>query len=100
MNLTNLKLVTIIAESVLEEQLAQELKTLGAKGFTVVASRGEGSRGTRAAEIPGQNIRLETLVGEPVAERIMDHISRKYFKNYAIICYIVDAAVLRGDKYV
>lgn len=100
MKLTNLKLVTIIAESVLEEQLINELKNLGAKGYTVVASHGEGSRGMRAGELPGQNIRIETLVGIEVAEKIMNHVSTNYFKHYAIVCYLTDAAVLRGEKYI
>lgn len=100
MILTNLKLITIIAEAVLEEQLIKELKNLGAKGYTVVASRGEGSRGMRAAEIPGQNIRIETLVSTDVSQKIMEHVSTRYFKHYAIVCYITDASVLRGDKYI
>ncbi|MBX7143698.1 MAG: transcriptional regulator [Oligoflexia bacterium] len=100
MKLTNLKLVTIITEAVLEEQVIRELKSLGAKGYTVVASHGEGSRGMRAGELPGQNIRIETLVGADVAHKIMEHISAHYFKHYAIVCYISDAAVLRGEKYI
>lgn len=100
MKLTSLKLITIIAEAVLEEQIVSELKSLGAKGYTVVASHGEGSRGMRAAEIPGQNIRIETLVGPQVAESIMAHIATHYFKHYAIVCYVTDASVLRGEKYV
>lgn len=99
MELTQRKLVTIIAESVLEERLCRELKTLGAKGFTVLASSGEGSRGIRAGEIPGENVRIETVVSAEVAERIMEHVSTHYFKHYAIICFISEVAVLRGEKY-
>jgi nitrogen regulatory protein PII len=44
------KLVTIIAEPVLEPRITQELRKLGASGFTVVEGRGQGSRALHAAE--------------------------------------------------
>ena len=100
MKLTNLKLVTIVSEAVLEERITAAIKQAGAKGYTVVSSRGEGSRGMRAGEIPGENIRIETLVSSAVAEKIMEHISVNYFQNYAVICYLMEASVLRGEKYV
>lgn len=100
MKLTNLKLVTIIAEAVLEEKIISGIKESGAKGYTVVGSHGEGSRGRRTGEIPGENIRIETLVSSTVAEKIMEQISTNYFQNYAVVCYLTDASVLRGDKYI
>jgi hypothetical protein len=100
MQLTTLKLVTIICESVLEEQIIETIKSCGGKGYTVVASRGEGSRGMRAGEIPGENVRIEALTSPPVAEAIMKEISDSFFQSYSIVCYITDAAVLRGEKYI
>ena len=100
MKLTYLKLVTIISEAVLEEKIILALKAAGAKGYTVVGSHGEGSCGMRTGEIPGENIRIETLVSSAVAEKIMEHISTHYFQNYAVVCYLTDASVLRGEKYV
>ena len=100
MELTRVKLVTIIAEAVLEESLVTNLKQLGAKGYTIMDSRGEGSRGMRAAEIPGQNIRIETLVSPEAANRILEYVASHYFKNFAIVCYLTDASVLRGEKYI
>ena len=44
-----LKLITIIAEPVLEARITTELLALGATGFTVVDGRGEGSRELHAA---------------------------------------------------
>jgi nitrogen regulatory protein P-II 2 len=94
-----LKLVTIIAEPVLEPRLTQELRALGASGFTVVEGRGEGSRGIHAAEIPGINVRIETVVPPEVAERIVDHLTATYFTDYEVIAYLSDVHVVRGDKY-
>lgn len=99
MQTTKLKLVTIIAESILEDRLLKELKQLGARGYTVGQARGEGTRGVRAIDWEGQNVRIETLVGAEVAERIMAYVGQHYFTDYAVIVYSVDAEVLRSDKY-
>jgi nitrogen regulatory protein PII len=100
MDTVPLKLVTIVAEPVLEEQLTGELKRLGARGFTVVDSRGEGSRGMRASELPGEGIRIDTVVSPEVADRLLAHVAGHYFANYAVIAYVSTVEVVRGEKYV
>jgi nitrogen regulatory protein P-II 2 len=93
------KLVTIIAEPVLEPRITQELRRLGATGFTVVEGRGEGTRALHAAEIPGTNVRIETIVPPETAEQIVEYLARTYFTDYEVIAYLSDVAVVRGDKY-
>ena len=93
------KLVTIIAEPVLEQKITHDLRQLGATGFTVVEGRGEGSRGLHAAEVPGTDVRIETIVPPEVADRIVTHLAAHYFGNYEVIAYLSDVAVVRGDKY-
>ncbi|RTI12943.1 transcriptional regulator [Thermus scotoductus] len=100
MNLVPLKLVTIVAESILEKKLVEEIKRLGAKGYTVVPARGEGSRGMRSLDWEGQNIRLETIVPEEVALRILARLQEAYFPHYAVIAYVENVWVVRGEKYV
>lgn len=95
-----LKLVTIVAESLLEKKLVEEVKRLGAKGYTIVAARGEGSRGMRSVDWEGQNIRLETIVSEEVALRILQRLQEEYFPHYAVIAYVENVWVVRGEKYV
>jgi nitrogen regulatory protein P-II 2 len=95
-----LKLVTIIAETVLEDRLTTVLTRLGARGFTVVEARGEGSRHLRSGEIPGQNVKIESVVSPTVADAIMDTIARDYFSHYAVIVYVSEVAVVRSDKYI
>ncbi len=99
MALVSLKLVTIIAEAYLEERLIREIKQLGAKGYTITSARGEGSRGVRASEWEGNNIRLETIVSPAVAEKILQRLAEAYFANYAVIAYVENVEVMRGDKY-
>jgi nitrogen regulatory protein P-II 2 len=97
--LVPLKLVTIIAERVLRSRLVEEVTGLGARGFTLTEVTGEGSRGVRASEWEGANIRLETIVSADVAEHIVTHIAATYFEWHAVIVFVQDVDVVRGDKY-
>jgi len=100
MHTETLKLVTIVAESVLREPLLAALKRLGATGYTVTTAQGEGSRGMRVGEVPGDNQRIETLVGPELAEAILDLLQTSYFPNYAVVAWVADVVVVRRDKYV
>lgn len=99
MQTTKVKLLTIIAESILEERIVRELKQLGARGYTVSEARGDGTRGMHAIDWEGQSVRIETLVGADTATRIFEHLARTYFTDYAVIAYSVDAEVVRSNKY-
>ena len=100
MNTSPLKLITIVAEPVLEDRISAEIKSLGARGYHVSSVHGEGSRGMRASEVPGDSVRIETVVSAPVADRILAHIAEQYFPHYAVITYVSDVGVVRGEKYV
>ena len=99
-NIITLKLVTIVAERILEDRLLRKILDLGAKGYTLTQAAGKGSRGVRASEWEGPDTKIETLVSKDVAENIIDHIADTFFEHYAVIVYVQDAAVIRGDKYV
>jgi hypothetical protein len=94
-----LELVTVIAESILEHRLVHEVQAAGATGWTITPARGEGSRGVRAADWEGGNIRLETLCSSDVADRLMAVLERDYFTNYAVVAFRHQVSVLRGEKY-
>jgi nitrogen regulatory protein P-II 2 len=100
MQTVGLKLVTIVAEPVLEERLIEAVHRLGARGHTVSDVRGAGSRGIRASDPPGQSVRIDVVVSEAVADRILDHVAQEYFPHYAVIAFATDVAVVRGDKYI
>lgn len=97
--LTTLKLVTIITERILEDRLLRKLEELGAKGYTLTQATGKGSRGVRASEWEGPDTRVECLVSEKVANAIVEYISGNFFEHYAVIVYVQDAKVVRGEKY-
>jgi len=100
MVLVPLQLVTIIAERLLEDRLLREIRALGVHGFTVTDVRGEGTRGVRASEWEGANVKIETLVAPDVAEQLVAHVAARYFQHHAVIVYRHEAHVVRGDKYV
>lgn len=100
MHTVELKLVTLVTERVLKDRLVRDLERLGAKGWTMTNAQGRGSRGVRASEWEGQNLRIETVVSKEVADRIVEHLAQEYFQHYAVIAYTENVQVVRGDKYV
>lgn len=100
MDTHELTLVTIVAEPVLEDRITGEVMGMGATGFTVTKVRGKGTRGIRTGDIPGQGIRIETLVAPKVAEAILDHAAEAWFPHYAVVVWAMPVRVVRGDKYV
>lgn len=94
------KLVTIVTEAALERRLADDLKRLGAHGYTISDARGEGTRGVRSAGWDASsNIRVEVVCDEPTAEAIAAHLRRHYYDHYAMILYLGDVGVLRPEKF-
>lgn len=94
-----LKLVTIVTEPVLQVRLVRDLQRFGASGHTVTDVMGEGSRGMRASEFPGKNIKVETVVSDQVAELILNELSAHYFPHYACVAWVTTVEVVRGEKY-
>ncbi len=99
MRTTPLKLVTVVAEALLEDRLVQDLRRCGARGYTVTGAHGEGSRGVRASDWEGGNVRVEVLVGPEVADRILELLAEAYFPRFAVVAFLQDVQVVRGDKY-
>jgi nitrogen regulatory protein P-II 2 len=95
-----LKLVTIIIEDELESKITAELTKLGAKGYTAGKVRGQGTHTLRTSEWEGENVRIEVLVSPETAEKIMTHLSEKYFSKYAVVAFVSTIEVLRGEKFV
>lgn len=93
------RLLTIVTESVLLERMCSSLESLGATGYTVGEATGRGSRGMRVGEIPGTNVRIETVVEPDTAEAILELLERMYFPHYAIAAWVHDVDVVRGAKY-
>ncbi|NIT56757.1 MAG: transcriptional regulator [Aliifodinibius sp.] len=100
MKTTTLKLVTIVTERILEDRLLRKVQELGAKGYTLTQATGKGSRGVRASEWEGPDTRIQSLVSKEVADDIVEYIAENLFEHYAVIVYVQDAEVVRGEKYI
>jgi len=98
--LTTLRLVTIIAEPVLQDRMINLVKRNGAKGYSIGEVQGEGPRGICASDVAGANLRLETIVATDVAEKIIDELAEKFFPKFSLIAFVTDVDVVRGDKYI
>lgn len=98
MQLHSLKLVTIITESVIAEQVCDKARELGSTGYTLTEATGFGSRGARH-DGPAINTRIEFVCPEPVAVAILTHISRQHYDYYATIAWMTDVTVVRGANY-
>jgi nitrogen regulatory protein P-II 2 len=99
METTERQLLTIIAEAVLEQKLIDDVKRLGARGYSVGHVRGEGATGRRTMDWEGPSVRLETVVTEAVAHAILDHLSVDYFPHYAAVAWLTPVRVARPDRY-
>lgn len=101
MHLYPLKLVTVVGETVIMNDIAEEAVGLGATGFTMSEVAGQGSRSARNVIDTGgaKTMKLEFVVPMEVAEKILTHISHTYFEHYACIAWLSDVQVVRGQQY-
>ncbi len=95
-----LKKLTIVTENLLREEIVELIRKNGATGFTLAKVEGQGSRGVRASEWEGRNLKFEVIVSDATADAILDEISGRYFEDYAVIAWLTSVEVLRGHKFV
>jgi len=100
MDLTPLQKVTIISERFLKDDIIDIIKKNNGKGYTMSDAEGEGSRGIRASEWEGKNVRIEVIASTEITNKILEAVSGQYFENYAVIVFTQDVNVVRGDKYI
>ena len=96
---TLLTKVTIIAENLLKDQVVQLIKGHGSTGYTLTMVEGEGTRGVRASEWEGRNLRFDTVVTREVADLILESLNDDFFEDYAVIAWLSEVEVLRGEKF-
>lgn len=93
------QLLTVIAESLLEQRLIDDVKRLGAKGYSIGHVRGEGATGRAALDFAGPSVRLESVVTDEVAERIFELLRRDYFPHYAVVAWVSPVRVARPERF-
>ena len=96
---TPMKLVTIVTERLLKDQVIALLKRHACTGFTITVAEGEGSRGVRASDWEGPNLKIESIVSNRTGEAIVGELAGKFFDNYSLVAWISDVHVLRHGKF-
>jgi nitrogen regulatory protein PII len=95
-----MKLLTIITEALLEKTLVTDFDRLGAHGYTITEARGKGNKGTRSAGWEtNANIRIEIVCDSSTCQKIVAHLQKKYYDDYAMILFTHDVDVLRPEKF-
>ncbi|MGJ8722982.1 MAG: P-II family nitrogen regulator [Roseibacillus sp.] len=94
-----LVLVTVIFENVLREEIVALFTKHKTTGFTISRVDGQGSRGVRASEFEGPNLKIESVASREVADAVLDAIAENYFEDYSVIAWDCEVNVLRGRKF-
>ena len=93
------KLVTVVASFQFGDRICDDLKALGVSGYTRSKVDGWGVHGARKAGfIDGANVRLETLVGAELADKVLRMIATN-FTGDAVVAFAVDAEAVPSSHF-
>jgi hypothetical protein len=98
-NLQAVTLLTIVAESLIEGRLLEDLVSCGVIGWTLTPARGAGPDNRRLSEVEGGNVKIEVLGSEEVTQKVWDLLSSRYFPHYAVTAWQSSVLVSRLDRY-
>lgn len=100
MQLTTIKLVTIIAPKYLKDAIVSLLKSTGIRGFTYYYVFGAGERQLSGFEEDDvENVKFRVLVPNLLAVTLMKVVSEEYFDKEKVIAFEQDANVMRRSKF-
>lgn len=93
------KVVTVILPSGLSSELIDEMKKLGASGFTTLRANGFGTHGSRRYGLTdGANERIETIVSAATASKIFEYLSSHY-EGLPFVAYAQDAQAIPAGHF-
>jgi len=92
------RLVTVIAEAVLEERLLADLRRWGVGGLTLVRAEGD-PFGSRVGDVAGAFLRIESVASDEVAERVLSGLAETYLPRFKVVAYDHAVRVVRAAKY-
>lgn len=79
-------LLTIVSESILEDRMIDQLRELGATGYTVTDARGWGKHGKRRGKWgPDSNVRIEVVGSLELCEAICNTFRQEYQDDYGLL---------------
>lgn len=99
MKMTDMKLVTLIADDALESKIVKELMSLDVPGYTLTPSKGRGAHRSRESEWEGETIRVEVVADADLADAIVERIAARYLSDFGVTLFVSDVAVVRSEKF-
>ena len=93
------KLLTVVAEAVLADRLSRAILAAGALGYTLTPAKGVGARNRRSSSLGGDNVRIEVVAHANTAEAVLGMLVNDWFPHYAVVAWLTDIEVVRGEKY-
>ena len=94
-----MKRITIIGDDNVRYRILQEIHAFGATGYTYYVVNGKGARGIRPRHAEPPNANIQVIATPELAHQILEHIAKNYFDQYAMIAFLDDVEVVRGEKF-
>lgn len=96
MNIKTKKMVVIITEFAIKDQVIKVIEDLGAKGYTLEPHlSGRGTRGVRDDNVMfGENVKVSVITNVDIADEISTAVANKFLKHYAGIIYMHDVEMV------
>jgi nitrogen regulatory protein PII len=99
-NTAKAKLITIIATAELRERLEEDLRRLGATGYTVERVDGRGHSGPRMRGVfELGNVRMETIVPIANTDPILTHLAT-LADQFDLVAFVQDIDALPRKRFV
>jgi nitrogen regulatory protein PII len=100
MKLYNVKMLTITCEILAQKNVIDILQKHQVSGYTIYEAEGNGTKGMRGKGFKNEkNVKIETILTEKTAEKIIEDILSTLISDFAIIFYLSDVQVARTEKF-
>jgi MFS superfamily sulfate permease-like transporter len=96
---SRLRRITVIADEMHEEGLIRKFVDNGATGYTSIPCRGAGRRALASATPRESLVRIEVVLPEATAERILDEMRLDRTNSQGITVVLETVEVLRTDQF-
>ena len=94
-----LKLLVIVGEAVIREQLMAELKSLGVASCTATVAASWNAEDVGVNTWEGPAVRLESIVTAERADAILTVLAERYFPKWTVVAWLSDVAVVRASRF-
>lgn len=100
MKLYNVKMLTVVCEILAQKSVISILERHMVSGYTVYEVEGNGAKGIRGKGLKDEkNAKIEVILTEKTAEKIIEDILSQMISDYAIIFHVSDIQVARTEKF-